>query len=1607
MRQPLLANARRRRAKARTSDPLGLILLHEPEHGPVADLVFIHTLGGASLQSWMKEDEIECFWPREWLPREPSLSDVRISTFGYSLPAASPDELEALDFSGWAKELLLNLRFKTGREERPLNFGAVPLIFVSHGLGGLVAKKAYLLGRNNTNTDFSAITRSVAAFVFFATPHRGVHLVETLKEVIAAAVPGWSSMLEPSYLERHSQILHDINEKFKELLPYVDVVSFYENQPTMTGASLVFVLWRDKATIGHQIERPIELDADHVSITKFTSRRDANYIKVREVLRYLIEKFRMNIPETPLDNSEEEMARVSDFLGVDQSPEDDHSYFADKRVEGTCDFVLEHEAFKSWFENVAGKFDVLWCYGKAGTGKSVTTSHIIDHFKGAGLPCAYYYFRSGDQVKNNLTLFLLSIAFQIASFNAEYRRKLCRLADDGFNIGKAGYKMLWKRLFMSTLLKIHLKGPIHLVIDGLDELDVMMVKELISKMFVELSETNQPIRLLLVSRPIPDIESVVDRLARHLHPPNALRRMALNGNEADLELYVEEEMQSMFGDDAFKQDTAARVLQKADGNFLWVHLVVREILDCITVDDVENALTTVPQELNPLYSRMDQRLANTFRVKPELKQLGQTILTWACCSRYPILLEELSEALSPEFSRIIDIRQTVQKVCGEFVIVDKRHYLTMMHASARDFLLSQSGLNYHIQPDKTHQGLFRKCIQKLNDCHAQIRQIIGKARTFAKYAAESWPFHLTASCAWLDQDSLSALIEFFQAGAVIDWICILASAGRLRVLIDASKALTNFVKTVQIIDQARSPLQHRITDRECILSWAQDLVRIVGKFGAQMLQHPTAIYDLIPMFCPRNSTLYKQFAAETSGTTLRIRGALSSDWDDCLAKFAVPGQSLPQSITTLERHFAILTSDGIVRLFYSNTCEEARSFEHGEVVLALSFNVTGDHLATCGLHKTKIWDTRTARHLFTVENPQYTKTLTMCFKTSEENTEVLMSLSDDTLVRYCSMASAFFKWTVMGPCKVDIGSAHEQTNYPRNAQFSPDGSQVAITYRGAHPTVWSLSGERPVFVSQCESRTASDLAYTTTHVKNVDAQAFCWNPVSGHLLGTYNDGCVFKWHPTKDEYDLSDIRSSGIKCSADGKLFVTSSGNGMLRVWDFEHFTPIYQLSFPQGVSDVDIDRNEARIYDIRDMYCNTWQPNALLRLMESDDKVSDTKSSRDSSNQLSLASEGQQEVTEPITALTASGLHDSYAIGNDAGETFLLNYDGEELSTLAGSIMSVEHIACCKNRGVIAIADLGRDITVQHIPINTNPGQRGTSGIPFFSTSEPDSIIQMLFDNEGKMLLVVTTASLRIYDIDAKSLLGISIEPRNYYWITHPDDPSLLLGFGSDHMKVVPWRRLTEATICQYERPSDPRAAPFLRNESRRPSEAYPMSPSEIDAITEKVLVSPDCRYFLIQVRCSTNQATRRIDSFIVDLTNVRQATTTLRIPIRPLPISLTQHMKIALGFVAVDHSIISQSRRSSAPAVFNSRRAVPRPQLHEQTFAFIDQNFWVCTVNIGPIDGLNRPLRKHFFLPRDWQNAEWLELATIAMDGTFLCPRNGEVAAVSDGLAHEWRDD
>lgn len=111
----------------RASDPQGLTLLHEPREPPVADIIFIHGLGGSSRLSWSDNKDLQLFWPREWLPLDREVGKARLFTFGYNAFFHSPSQASAVGISDFAKSLLYDLLYGSDHIGDNFNIGNVSL----------------------------------------------------------------------------------------------------------------------------------------------------------------------------------------------------------------------------------------------------------------------------------------------------------------------------------------------------------------------------------------------------------------------------------------------------------------------------------------------------------------------------------------------------------------------------------------------------------------------------------------------------------------------------------------------------------------------------------------------------------------------------------------------------------------------------------------------------------------------------------------------------------------------------------------------------------------------------------------------------------------------------------------------------------------------------------------------------------------------------------------------------------------------------------------------------------------------------------------------------------------------------------------------------------------------------------------------------------------------------------------------------------------------------------------------------------------------------------------------------------------------------------------
>jgi pimeloyl-ACP methyl ester carboxylesterase len=220
-------------------DLLGLQLLCDSSE-PAGDIIFVHGLGGTALRTWSWKRDVSYFWP-SWLADEEELSPFRIFSFGYNSNfKGAATNLNTIDF---AKDLLFSmLTFSGGVRDGlddHLRIGSKPIIFVAHSMGGLVVKKAYVLGKHDKQ--YSSLIAQVYGILFLATPHRGAQYAKMLNNILSTAPLGGAPKAYVAELDTQSSSLQDINEQFRTCCEELQLASFFETKKTSFGVTKVLV----------------------------------------------------------------------------------------------------------------------------------------------------------------------------------------------------------------------------------------------------------------------------------------------------------------------------------------------------------------------------------------------------------------------------------------------------------------------------------------------------------------------------------------------------------------------------------------------------------------------------------------------------------------------------------------------------------------------------------------------------------------------------------------------------------------------------------------------------------------------------------------------------------------------------------------------------------------------------------------------------------------------------------------------------------------------------------------------------------------------------------------------------------------------------------------------------------------------------------------------------------------------------------------------------------------------------------------------------------------------------------------------------------------------
>ncbi|EED12083.1 ribonuclease p/mrp subunit, putative [Talaromyces stipitatus ATCC 10500] len=271
---------------AASSFGIGEPLSNPPE--AKVDIVFVHDLGGHRINTWTFEQHKRIpstFWPKALLRKTCNTS--RILSFGYnssfeSFFPPSTDDKKIDDHATALLQCLEQLRSNTQTLGRPI-------IFVAHGLGGLVCAHALTDKHVANRSQYKPLVDSTRGLVFLGTPFEGSNEAQWASVARHfVKLTGLNTKLD--HLDKRSQKLISINgtfikfllERLRSTAP-VEIACFNEGLPTyFEDGSSKEIVSKSSAKILNIEPQPIS--ADHTDMCKFWNASQDGYTRITKVL---------------------------------------------------------------------------------------------------------------------------------------------------------------------------------------------------------------------------------------------------------------------------------------------------------------------------------------------------------------------------------------------------------------------------------------------------------------------------------------------------------------------------------------------------------------------------------------------------------------------------------------------------------------------------------------------------------------------------------------------------------------------------------------------------------------------------------------------------------------------------------------------------------------------------------------------------------------------------------------------------------------------------------------------------------------------------------------------------------------------------------------------------------------------------------------------------------------------------------------------------------------------------------------------------------------------------------------------------------------------------
>ena len=483
----------------------------------------------------------------------------------------------------------------------------------------------------------------------------------------------------------------------------------------------------------------------------------------------------------------------------------------DQLLEGSCSWVLEDEAFIDWWTRDNSR--LLWIHGDPGKGKTMMMIALVSEME-RKLEClpgpnilTYFFCQKTSSDLNTTVSVLRGLIFLLVDQEKTLIRHLREKYDSAGRRLFEGPNTLYALL--DVLLNILMDPSLSnvcLMIDALDECD-HQIHKLLEWIIDKNPDLSPKTKWLITSRNEP---AFTQRLGHGQQLHTSLELNSLHVTRA-VAIFIDHKIGELASLKKYNGKLRAFIreclLEKAEGTFLWVALVCKELRRARSGKE-RSFLQAIPAGLVPLYERMLHQVLHQedeCDVEPCRRILCSVTLAFR-----PLRLEEIAifaKVSESELEVLVDF-------CGSFVTV-REQIVYLIHSSAKDYLSDNDRGEIFISGQgKEHAETVSLCLEIMSDTlkkdiynlkmPATRLSEIEESRTgslipfYAQYACLYWVHHLQKA-SHIEQASLimredCQTMDFFQHH-FLHWLETLSLISKLS---EAVLAMTSLCSIPQV-----------------------------------------------------------------------------------------------------------------------------------------------------------------------------------------------------------------------------------------------------------------------------------------------------------------------------------------------------------------------------------------------------------------------------------------------------------------------------------------------------------------------------------------------------------------------------------------------------------------------------------------------------------------------------------------------------------------------------------------------------------------------------------------------------------------------------------------